>query len=400
MQADVEADRGAPGRHAGRSWLFRYGVAVGCAAAGLLIALQTVPVLHSSTVFLAAVVIASWFGGPGPGLLTAVLATWVVEYFFTQPLHSFTPTLQQIPRLAVFAVLALLGGWASATRRKAEDSLQQARDELEVRVQERTAQLQRTNERLQSEIAERRLVEKAVEQLAGRLIHAQEQERARIGRELHDHISQMLGVVTIRIDQLRSVEAATPSMLDRALADLRLNITELTEDVHRLSHRLHSSTLDYLGLLPALQKLIAEFSDDRDMPVAFDYQPLPSSLPSEVALCLFRVVEESLTNIAKHSGARSARISLGSDADGLRLLVEDSGSGFDAASLQSKAGLGFVSMQERLRVIRGTIVVDSAPSRGTRIEVWVPAASLRVSESADENEETPRALLARDATTR
>ncbi len=222
MQGDVETDRGAPGRHAGRSWLFRYGVAVGCAAAGLLIALQTVPVLHSSTVFLAAVVIASWFGGPGPGLLTAVLATWVVEYFFTQPLHSFTPTLQQIPRLAVFAVLALLGGWASATRRKAEDSLQQARDELEVRVQERTAQLQRTNERLQSEIAERRLVEKAVEQLAGRLIHAQEQERARIGRELHDHISQMLGVVTIRIDQLRAVEAATPSMLDRALADLRL----------------------------------------------------------------------------------------------------------------------------------------------------------------------------------
>ena len=210
----------------------------------------------------------------------------------------------------------------------------------------------------------------------------------------------MLGVVTIRIDQLRAVEAATPSMLDRALADLRLNITELTEDVHRLSHRLHSSTLDYLGLVPALQKLIAEFSDDRDLPVAFDYQPLPSPLPSEVALCLFRVVEESLTNIAKHSGARSARISLGNDADGLRLLVEDSGSGFDAASLQSRAGLGFVSMQERLRVIRGTIVVDSAPSRGTRIDVWVPAASLRVPESADENEETSRALLAGDAGTR
>ncbi len=209
----------------------------------------------------------------------------------------------------------------------------------------------------------------------------------------------MLGVVTIRIDQLRAVEGATPSMLDRALADLRLNITELTEDVHRLSHRLHSSTLDYLGLVPALQKLIAEFSDDRDLPVAFDYQPLPSPLPSEVALCLFRVVEESLTNIAKHSGARSARISLGSD-NGLRLVVEDSGSGFDAASLQSRAGLGFVSMQERLRVIRGTIVVDSVPSRGTRIDVWVPAASLRVSESGDENEETSRALLAGDASTR
>src|SRR4029453_14416777 len=102
------------------------GVVVARAVAGLLISLQTVPVLHSSTVFLAAVVIASWFGGPGPGLLTAVLGTGALEYFFTQPLHSFTPTLHQIPRLAVFAALAVLGGWASAARRKAEDSLQRA----------------------------------------------------------------------------------------------------------------------------------------------------------------------------------------------------------------------------------------------------------------------------------
>jgi signal transduction histidine kinase len=251
MRKDAQKHRA--GRR--RSWLFRYGVAVGCAAAGLAIALQTVPVLHSSTVFLAAVVIASWFGGPGPGLLTAVLATWAVEYFFTQPLHSFTPTLHQIPRLAVFAVLAVLGGWASAARRKAEDSLQRARDELEARVRERTAQLQQSNERLQSEITERRLAEKAVEQLAGRLIHTQEQERSRIGRELHDHISQMLGVLTIKIDQLRAAGAASAPTLDDALADLRQNTTELTEDVHRLSHRLHSSTLDYLGLVPAIQKL-------------------------------------------------------------------------------------------------------------------------------------------------
>jgi signal transduction histidine kinase len=398
MQGDDHPHRAGLGR---RSLPLRYGMAIGCAAAGLVISLQTVPVLHSSTVFLAAVVIASWFGGPGPGLLTAVLATWAVEFFFTQPLHSFTPTLHQIPRLAVFAVLAVLGGWASAARRRAEDSLQQARDELEIRVQERTAELQRSNRRLQSEIAERRLVEKAVEQLAGRLIHAQEQERSRIGRELHDHISQMLGVLTIRIDQLRSASAPTASTLDQALAGLRLNITELTEDVHRLSHRLHSSTLDYLGLVPALQKLTVEFSDSHDIPVAFDHQTLPSALPSEVALCLFRVAEESLTNIAKHSGARSAEIRLYGDAGGLHLFIEDSGNGFDATRLEAKPGLGFVSMQERLRVIRGTIRVDSAPSRGTRIEVWVPSASLQLADpTEDAAGSASQAAVARDASAR
>jgi signal transduction histidine kinase len=398
MQGEPQS---APAGRPRRSWLFRYGVAIGCAAAALAIARQTVPVLHSSTVFLAAVVIASWFGGPGPGLLSAVLATWAVEYFFTQPLYSFTPTLHQIPRLAVFAVLAVLGGWASAARRKAEDSLQQARDELEIRVRERTAQLQQSNERLQNEIAERRLAEKAVEQLAGRLIHAQEQERSRIGRELHDHISQMLGVVTIRIDQLRAGAAGSHSSLDDALGDLRRNVMELTEDVHRLSHRLHSSTLDYLGLVPALQKLIAEFSQSHDIRVGFEHDALPSNLSSEVALCLFRVVEESLTNIAKHSGAQSAHVRLTGHADGLHLLVEDSGTGFDASTLERKAGLGFVSMQERLRVIRGTIRVDSAASRGTTIEVTVPAGSLQV-ETPRENqhEDASRADMARNASVR
>jgi signal transduction histidine kinase len=366
MQDDIRSNRARP---AGRSWLFRYGVAVGCAAAGLLISLATVPVLHSSTVFLGMVVIAAWFGGLGPGLLTAVLATWAVEYFFTTPLYSFTPTLHQIPRLAVFACLAALGGWASAARKRAEDSLQRARDELEARVHERTAELERSNEKLQRS-------ERGLEDLAGRLIHAQEQERSRIGRELHDHVSQMLGVVTIKIDQLRAAGTEAPGGPDVALADLRRNVSDLTEDVHRLSHRLHSSTLDYLGLVPALQKLVAEFSNGHGITVEFRPVMLPTPLPSEVALCLFRVVEESLTNIAKHSGARAALIQLAVAADGIHLTVEDTGAGFDATRLGRRPGLGFVSMQERLRVLHGTIHVDSVPARGTRIDVWVPSTSL------------------------
>ena len=142
--------------------------------------------------------------------------------------------------------------------------------------------------------------------------------------------------------------------------------------MHRLSHRLHSSTLDYLGLVPALQKLVSEFSERHDIAIAFAHASLPPSLPSEVALCLFRIAEESLTNIAKHSQARSANVYVTGTPDGIHLRVEDAGTGFDMTTLGSKAGLGFVSMQERLRALHGTMHVDSAPSRGTRIDAWVP----------------------------
>jgi signal transduction histidine kinase len=224
---------------------------------------------------------------------------------------------------------------------------------------------------LASIAVEREQADQALEDLAGRLIHAQEEERKRIGRELHDHVGQMLGVLTIKIDQLRaSGEIASGFIV--ALEDLRQGTSDISDDVRRLSHRLHSSTLDYLGLVPALQKLVSEFSERHGIPIAFAHASMPLSVPSEVALCLFRVAEESLTNIAKHSQARSANVHVAGAPDGIHLTVEDAGTGFDMTSRGNKAGLGFVSMQERLRVLHGTIRVDSAPSLGTRIAAWVP----------------------------
>ena len=225
------------------------------------------------------------------------------------------------------------------------------------------------------DITERKRSEQVLEDLAGRLIHAQEQERSRIGRELHDHISQTLGVLTIKIDQLRANGEISPG-IGGALDELRRDTSEITDDVHRLSHRLHSSTLDYLGLVPALHKLVSEFSERHGISITFGHTSMPASLPSDVALCLFRVAEESLTNIAKHSKARSAMVHVTGAPDGIHLKVEDAGTGFDVTSFGSAAGLGFISMQERLRVLHGTIHVDSAPSRGTRIDAWVPTMML------------------------
>jgi two-component system, NarL family, sensor kinase len=368
MRGETSPSTGSgPNRRA----IFRYGLAVACVAAGVFLAEVLRPVLDAAVLLLAAVLIAAWFSGLWPALLASILATLALDYYFTPPLYSLTLELAHI-RVAIFTLLAAFFASASAARRRAEHSLKRARDDMEARVRERTAELEQSNQQLQEEIRERRRAEEASDNLAGRLITAQEEERRRIGRELHDHISQMLGVLTIKLDQLRA-DPGDPAAIASALDRLREDARDIADDVHRLSHRLHSSTLDFLGLGPALQKLVSEFSARHEIAVSLSDAKLPVSPPPEVALCLFRIVEEALANIGKHSHARSARVEVTGDIEAIHLIVEDAGVGFDTTRLQRRAGLGFVSMQERLRILRGTIRVDSAPSRGTTITVSVPA---------------------------
>jgi signal transduction histidine kinase len=200
----------------------------------------------------------------------------------------------------------------------------------------------------------------------------------------------MLGVLTIRLDQLRA-EDTTPASIGEILGEMRAHTSELTDDIHGLSHRLHSSALDYLGLVPALHKLVNEFAGRHGIDVTFSHEAIPSPLPSTVALALFRVAEESLTNVVKHSQATLAHVRVTGDADGIALSIRDDGRGFEPSGLERGAGLGFVSMRERLRALRGTVRVESAPGRGTTIEVRVPAASLTAAAS--------RGAGAADATT-
>jgi signal transduction histidine kinase len=204
-----------------------------------------------------------------------------------------------------------------------------------------------------------------MERLAGRLITAQENERRRIGRELHDHISQRLFLVSLGIDQ-----AAGATGLKGELQAVRTQITDLAHDVHDLSYRLHPSTLEHLGLLPALQRLAAEVEKVHGLRLSVEARRLPRCSQA-VALCLFRIAEEGLSNIVRHSGARAARIELAGSRGGLRLHIEDTGKGFDAGDVGS-SGLGLASMRERLRLLKGTLKITSEPGRGTRIDALVP----------------------------
>lgn len=327
--------------------------------------------LDATPLLLAAIGVTTWFGGVGPGLLATLLATFVVDYYFIEPIYTWTVAPKDMPTLIMFALSALFFVWVGVARRTAEQELRTARDDMESAVVRRTAELARANEQLRGEILERKRTEKALEELAGRLISAQEDERSRIGRELHDHISQRLGILAIKLDQLRMTSAN--GGIATALDDLREETREITSELHELSHRLHSSMLDHLGVVPAVQRLVSECSQRYAISIAFTHASMPSGrVPSDVSLCLFRIVEESLTNIVKHSQAPSARVDMTTENGGLRLTIADDGVGFDPSTLETRPGLGFVSMRERLRLVHGTINVQSAPAHGTQIEVWVP----------------------------
>jgi PAS domain S-box-containing protein len=223
------------------------------------------------------------------------------------------------------------------------------------------------------DISDRKRAEESLRVLGSRLIAAQEEERKRIARELHDDLNQRMAMVSIELDQLgQSLE--NPSIQFDRLRKLQLQTQEISSDIHRLSYRLHPSKLDHLGLGAAVKSLCDELSQGQgeEMKVHFHQTGLPADLPKDVTLCVFRIAQEALRNCAKHSGAEYVRIELIKSEHALRLSISDNGCGFDTRSDVMEKGLGFISMRERLRLVSGEITIHSQPRRGTRIDVFVP----------------------------
>jgi len=212
--------------------------------------------------------------------------------------------------------------------------------------------------------------------LAGRLITSQEDERQRIARELHDHMAQRLSLLAVDLGTLAR-EDGSPAGLRTRLAALSSHASELGGDLQRVSHRLHPATLEQLGLEMAIDAFCRELAQTRRVAIDVESHGVPAALAPDVALCLYRVAQEALQNVVRHSGASQVTVRLAGEDGVLVLTIEDDGRGFDAGAPIEHAALGLTSMRERVRLAGGTLAVESRKGGGTRVEARVPVREAR-----------------------
>jgi PAS domain S-box-containing protein len=222
------------------------------------------------------------------------------------------------------------------------------------------------------DITDRKLSELALASVGRRLIEAQEQERLRISRELHDDIGQRLALLAIKLQQLQE----DPSEARGRIAELQTRTAEIAADIQSLSHELHSSKLEFLGIAAATKGFCQEFETQQRVEIDLRTDDLPSALPPDISLCFFRVLQESLRNAAKHSNVRHFEVRLWGTSSEIHLTVSDSGVGFDNDAASASRGLGLISMAERLKMLNGTFSIESRQQHGTTIHARVPFSSV------------------------
>ena len=222
------------------------------------------------------------------------------------------------------------------------------------------------------DITARKQAEDAARSLSGRLIHAQEAERIRLARELHDDLSQSLALLAIELDMFGRGQPAANGEVSERMRDLSGQVKILSSSVHRISHELHPAKLEQLGLVAAVRGFCREIGEARNLAIELETRDVPRDLPSDIALCLYRIVQEGLQNVIKHSGCGAAKVELTPNDNELCLIVSDQGCGFDSIAVTNHGSLGLVSMRERARLVRGQISIESRKGAGTRILVRVP----------------------------
>ncbi|MFQ5846345.1 MAG: PAS domain S-box protein [Candidatus Methylomirabilales bacterium] len=256
-------------------------------------------------------------------------------------------------------------------------SVSAVRDEEGRIVQSRSVwrditERKRADEALRESEAALRKSEKGLHMLTGKLLSAQEEERRRLARELHDDLTQRLAVLAIEAGKLEQHLESSGDPIVGKLRKMKEQVVKLSADVHVISRQLHPSILDDLGLVNAIEAECSSFSQREGISVKYEPQDVPPGLPRDVALCLYRIAQEGLRNIAKHAQTKKAHISLAGNGSDILLSIEDAGVGFDPAHVRGKAGLGLASMEERARLVEGELFVQSRPGQGTAIEVRVP----------------------------
>jgi signal transduction histidine kinase len=224
------------------------------------------------------------------------------------------------------------------------------------------------------DITERKRAEEALQNLSARLINVHEDERRRIARELHDDFGQNLAILSVDLELFKNrMSNPEKPVLDFLEAQIKRS-KELSSKLQLLSRQLHPSIIEHVGLVPAISGFCKELSDRHAIDIQLTHDGVSQSLPGDVSLCLYRIVQESLRNVIKHSGAPTARVELHQAATELTLCISDTGAGFDPTGDHARRGLGLLSMRERLRIIGGKFSITRIEPHGTRIDVRVRLA--------------------------
>jgi signal transduction histidine kinase len=358
----------------------RYVLAILIAIGALFIRQLLLPLLGESNPFHAAwpaVIFAAWYCGMGPAMVTAIIEAIGIWYWFLPPFHSFrlTNPKSQISGMAGFLVFSgFIIALGEANRRSlfksqsAEQRLQKAHDQLEQTVKERTADLTRANESLKT-------VTENSRELSVQVLRLQDEERRRIARELHDGVGQILAALGMNIAIIRHESDKLSSEAARAVSENAFMVDELSREIRTMSHLLHPPMLDEIGLSSALRWYVDGFSERSKVKVNLDIPEGLGRLSSEMELTIFRMIQECLTNVHRHSGSMSAAIRVWKRDHHVRIEVQDQGKGIppnkQADLTSDRAGVGFRGMRERLRKLDGTLEIRS-DGMGTTVIASLP----------------------------
>ncbi len=278
--------------------------------------------------------------------------------------------------------------WHNITiQKKIQDSLVQEKQLLKKHLGSRTTDLRHVKKKVHKEEQKRKTAEaktatanmflrrqrNQLQQLAGQLISIQENERRRLARDLHDDTCQKLGMLAFQVESFEQNLPTSPRAIQSELQSLHAKITALANDIRSLSHQLHPAILDYLGLVKALEAFLQDFVQRESLRTELNHKNIPNNLPPNITNCLYRVTQESLGNSVKHGKATKVVISLEGFSKSLRLSIQDNGVGLTKSQMVSfKQGLGFISMQERLRLVKGKLTVHTKPKLGMKLVVSIP----------------------------
>jgi signal transduction histidine kinase len=375
-----------------KSRLLRYTAAFLVTALILFLRGVLDPMIGSYVPYLAvlpAIVFSAWFCGLGPSILSMLLAFLGEQYWFIPPTHTLriVGTAEGAGAIVYFLVSLTIIIFAEANRRTAAklalstdqlrqsgEELSRSHSELETRVTERTSQLQERNIELREQA-------EIVRELSGRLLQMQDEERRRIARELHDSVGQIVAAMGINLSVVERESDRISPAAAVAVAENSALTQELSRQIRTISHLLHPPLLDEVGLTSALKWYVEGFAERSKIQVSLD---LPSDfcrLPAEMETAIFRIVQECLTNVHRHSGSSTAAVRITNVANQLRVEVRDDGKGISSEkqsemACTGKTGVGMRGMRERVRQFGGQLEVISAPGQ-TVVAATLPIAEVR-----------------------